>query len=170
MTPAEVIAHALANRGLGSYDPPGTVWPIYVGSMPISPDMCIVIYDTTGRYDGRTMDDGVVQLHPGLQVRTRAQDYTVAEQKIAAIEAALDALHNTAITATDEGKTYTVAAVTRTSNRVDMGREEKNRRQHFSLNAILTLGAATSNAPGALLLGNGNYFGFGNGNVLQVGG
>lgn len=144
MTPAEVIAHALANAGLGSYDPPGTVWPIYVGSMPIAPDMCIAIYDTQGRYDGRTMDDGVTVLHPGLQIRTRAQQYADAESKMTTIQAVLDALHNTTVAAVDEGRTYTIAAVTRTSNLVDMGREEKYRRQLFAMNGVITVSSAVT--------------------------
>jgi hypothetical protein len=79
-SPAEVVRQLLVDLNLGSTPPvpPASLvndWPAYVGMEPSVPDNCLTVYDTTGRDFGRTMFDGVLITHYGIQLRVRALNH-----------------------------------------------------------------------------------------------
>lgn len=138
-TPAEVLRAALVNGGLGVLpsSSPTPVWPIYVGHLPQSPDLAICVYDTAGRRDGRLMVGESIS-KPGWQIRVRANDYSTAAGKIKAIQQALDAVDQLALTIGSDD--YLLVAVTQTGTPLSLGQEpEATRRDNITLNGTITL-------------------------------
>lgn len=138
MTPnADIIRSLLIALGLGAAAPP-TAWPVYVAYMPGSPDNVVVIYDTSGRMDGRLMATGQQITHPGVQIQVRGVSYPTAFAKAQAIAEALDVQRRVEVVSGEF--TYTLHNISRTGDVLPMGIEQTDRPRHlFSVNAVLTV-------------------------------
>jgi len=138
-SPADIVSRLLTAFGYG-VDPsvPGE-WPVNVAREPNTPDDAITVYDTQGRDDGRTMVDGERQEHHGFQVRVRSMTHPAGYAKARSIADALD--QGVLFTQVDvDGTTYTVFAVTRTSDVIAIGKEaELSKRSLFTINAIAAI-------------------------------
>lgn len=72
-SPAHVVAQYLRDAGVGTQPTAGEEWPVYVNNLPVSPDNCLVVYDTNapktvyqhGNYEG----------DHGVQVSVRAVNH-----------------------------------------------------------------------------------------------
>ena len=141
-TPADVLAEAivqarLAERPSSVAAGKTAVWPIFINTLPEKPDECIVVYDTTGRPDGRIMRTGETIRKPGWQVRVRARDHTAAFTRMSAIQDALDLILRLVVDINGSG--YTIDAVTQTSGVLPLGQEpDAKRREGFTLNGTIT--------------------------------
>lgn len=89
-TPAKIVAAVLyrPDVALGS-DPlvaqgPND-WPVFASRQAPQPDRQIVVYSTQGRDEGRTMPDGELAQHHGLQFRVSARIEDEGWAKINAI-------------------------------------------------------------------------------------
>lgn len=108
-----------------------SAWPLYVASMPDGPeggnvpDNAGAIYDTGGVKDGRYMD-GTNVWHPLLQIKFRSTSYLTLWALVNAVEIALAALKNAAITvnATD----YVIVSTTQ-SHPISLGLEKGTKRR-----------------------------------------
>lgn len=74
-SPGDVIAQMLVDLGIGTDSAVLLPWPVFVSSEPDLPDDCVTLYDTTGVIDGRSMIDGRVWTHYGIQVRVRSMNH-----------------------------------------------------------------------------------------------
>jgi hypothetical protein len=115
-----------------------TCWPIGV-ERPDSPDDCVTVTETTGRRDGRTMTDGEVIEHPGIQVEVRAADHNAGFLKAKQIATYCDEqVSNSGVTF--EGKHYNIINISRVGVVMSIGRESpESRRELFTFNAMVTL-------------------------------
>lgn len=138
-SPAELIRAALVAAKVGvlpsSATPP--VWPVFVGSLPDSPDNAICVYDLEGNTEGRNMRTGRTLTHPGYQVRVRGVDHPTGYTKIAAIQAALDAVYDLEVAVS--GRDYTIHSIMQSSGVLSLGEEpDGKRRNGFTLNGTIT--------------------------------
>lgn len=73
-----IIVQLMIQNGVASQVPPNGVpvlpWPAYANVLPPQPDEVIVVTETTGTDQGRTMFDGEMMSHFGFQVMVRGQD------------------------------------------------------------------------------------------------
>jgi hypothetical protein len=139
-SPADVLKHLLIQLGLGvlhSTSPTGS-WPIFDSSEPSLPDQVVTIYDTAGRYDGRSMRDGEKAEFHGVQVRIRGVNQPDALIKANDIAVSLDQSINRS-KVTIDGDKYMVYAVSRTSGPVSLGNEVGTNRFLFTINAVVSL-------------------------------
>src|SRR5688572_13398595 len=94
-SPGEVVAYLLVELGLGATptNPPASpaTWPVYAEGEPDTPDNCITVYTTAGRSDGRSMIDGELFEHYGVQIRIRGRTQTDGWQKASAVRKAISA-------------------------------------------------------------------------------
>jgi len=84
---ADISSRAIALGGQGS-DPevlPLGNWPVYVDMEPDTPDELLTCKDTTGTDHGRTMPDGAIVQHYGIQVVIRSMDKLDGYQKTQAL-------------------------------------------------------------------------------------
>jgi hypothetical protein len=78
-TSADIVSRILIELNLGAEPAtPPPEWPVYVDDEPnpapgYVPDEIIIVTDTTGTNDGRSMPDGERQEHHGISVRIRAR-------------------------------------------------------------------------------------------------
>lgn len=138
-SPAQIIARLLATLGVGVTG--GTVgdWPIYVSDEPNSPDNAITLYDTSGQNDGRSMIDGEVQEHPGVEVRIRSSTHEIGFAKAAVIAEilAMTIYQNTVVISTNQ---YLVHSITRKGTINYLGRENPtSKRQLFTINCLAAI-------------------------------
>jgi len=142
-TPAMYIAQYLSEGGVGVYPwvgaPLKNSWPIFIGYEGETGEESIVVADTQGRGDGRNHRTGESIVHPGIQIRIRHPIHEVGYAKTDGIAKLLDTLHNRALVVV--GVTRKIVAVTRIGDIMTMGAAEGDRRQNFSINAILTFDA-----------------------------
>lgn len=75
--PSQIVQNLLIGEGLGVRAAVGneTNWPVFYSKEPSSPDNCITVYDTTGKSGGRSMIDGELLGHEGIQLQIRSQTY-----------------------------------------------------------------------------------------------
>ena len=135
---AEVIRAALVQLVLGTNPAANAAWPIYASGEPSSPDNCLTVYDTAGSTEGRHHVDGMVQEHPGIQVRIRSSGYRVGWTKANSVSIALDQINYASVVIGT--KTYEVYSVTRSGNIIYVGNESStSKRQIFTVNAVVAL-------------------------------
>lgn len=138
-SPADVLRHLLVELGQGVLPSVGGDWPIYVGAEPNTPDSVVTLYDTAGRDDGRVMSDGERQEHHGVQIRLRDPDHQSGYLKARAVALALDQ-DIAQSEQTIAGTTYTVHAVSRTTDVISLGKEvPKSKRNLFTINVVVAL-------------------------------
>lgn len=142
---ARLLAKLIANKGLATL--PGgaatvTGFGITIGVFPQEDktDSWIVCTDYDAKLEPRETKTGQLDQKPKVQIRVRASDYDVAHDKAAAILEMLTAgihadLPVEVVVATQTWKIKNCSIV---SGVGFMGQEEKNKRQHFSLNVQLT--------------------------------
>ena len=93
------------------------------------------MYDTAHREDGRLMDGGIRISHPGIQIRVRANDYTVGYTKLRDIAIALDGVSQAAVVV--NANNYVLQSVSRVGP-IPLGTDANNR-EGFTLNAVCTI-------------------------------
>lgn len=141
-SPAEILGQWLINLAIAADpDTSNDDWPVYYGHLPDetdTPDNAISIYDTGGTDDGRTMVDGVRAEHPGFQVRLRASSYKIGYEKISGIQATMEGTLRTPVSL--GGRTWLIENISLTGTIISLGVDrDKLRRDHFTLNGLLTL-------------------------------
>lgn len=136
---ASISAQMLIDAGLGTAPSAAQAWPIYISSEPEKPDNCIVIFDTAAVDQGRYMKGGKRVERKGFQFLVRSADYETGYLKAHALAVALDeSIRNTTVTIGPT--TYDIAAFSRTSGVLHLGRDKDNsRREHFSINATASI-------------------------------
>ena len=134
----DVLRRLLVNNGQGTLPSAAGSWPIGV-ERPDSPDDCVTITETTGRRDGRTMSDGEVVEHPGIQIEVRAANHNTGWTKAKALATYCDeSICNSVITF--ESKTYNIINVSRVGSVMSLGRETpESARELFTFNAMVTI-------------------------------
>lgn len=110
-SPSDILRYLLIDLSVGTLPTDNQNWPIYVANEPNKPDNCITIYDTIGTDDGRSMIDGDIWKHDGIQVRVRSVDYRTGWDKITIVQETLaKQIRNTSIWVDDEPYLVTCAA------------------------------------------------------------
>jgi len=132
--PAKILARWLIAQDFFSL---AGDWPIYVSSLPASPDLAASIYDLPGVPDGRIMTTGERIEHPRIQIKLRALTYPVGWTKLKDVEAALNSILRSEIAIVGD-QTYSIQSA-RTGNPFHIGYEPKNRRPLFTINSRLTI-------------------------------
>lgn len=141
--PAYIIAQILHNATVGLFSTTNPTWLITFGKMPEKDgtDNCITTFDFGANNDGRNMRDGEYDLHPKVQIRVRCRDYTTGYTKAKDIENYLtqEIVPSLPLTVTVDGGTFKVKNISLLGSVAYMGQDEKNERQHFSLNVQATI-------------------------------
>ncbi len=144
-SPAQIIRDLLVDLGLGVLPSDGGSWPIFITSIPDSPDSIVTIIDTLGTSDGRIQPTGEAAEHPGIHIEVRASNYQTGWEKANAIRVALsETILRNSVTIEDNigtGTTaYTVYAVTRIGGIIPLGKElPTSKRELFAINATVAL-------------------------------
>ena len=91
--PAAIVRQLLVDLGLG-FNPVGgdqatLDWSCFYGQEPDRPDECITVFTTEGQDDGRSMMDGEIWHHYGIQIRLRARDERTGYAKLSGIRKTL---------------------------------------------------------------------------------
>lgn len=140
-SPADVLRRLLIQLGLGTAPEtrPLESWPIYASNEPSDPDNCITVYDTAGTDDGRSMIDGELFGHYGIQVRVRSLDHATGWLKADAIQTALaETVYDNAVTI--GGSSYLVHSANKIGDVLALGKDVSDtKRSLFTLNAVLSL-------------------------------
>jgi hypothetical protein len=139
---ADILRLVLVDADLG--ESTGSSWPIYVSFLPgDAPDDSIVVYDTAGVLDGRSMRTGDKFTHPGVQALIRSAKYGNGFHKARRIAGAMDRVKRARVVISSGAfaGTYTVDNISRTGDVLPVGVEEEGdrRRHRFTVNAILTV-------------------------------
>lgn len=147
LSPADVIANLLVQLGVASIPvtTSGASWGVYVSNEPTSPDRVITVYDTEGRKNGRTMTDGEIQEHHGVQIRIRSDTYPIGYTKARAVVIKLDRdgvaqPESACTTVTIGGVRYWIRNLSRTSDVISVGKEAPNsKRTLFTVNYLVSI-------------------------------
>jgi hypothetical protein len=139
-SPAEVIGQLLIDLGLGSDPVLFQAWPVFNTGEPSAPDDCITVYDIDGSFDARIMDDGVIEEHPGWQIRVRATDHKTGWQKLDLIRTTISENVYAEFTTLD-GILYSVHAFTQIGRILPLGtdRQHQTKRRIFTLNGTIPI-------------------------------
>jgi hypothetical protein len=142
-SPAEVLRYLLIQLGHGVLPPASSGWPISVSSEQDLPDQVITIYDTAGRYDGRSMQTGQKWEFYGVQIRVRGLNHSDCQLKARQIAVALDeSIRNNVVTISTTQ--YGVYSTSRTSGPMSIGKEPNTNRVLFTINAVVALRQITT--------------------------
>jgi hypothetical protein len=139
-TPSDVVRYLLVQLDVATLPTDGDDWPAYEGQEPDSPDDCITVYTTTGVDDGRSMIDGELWQHYGVQVRVRSSTSVAGWQKANAIRDAMAKEVQREIVAVplEPGGTattdYRVAAISKIGQTIPLGKEPHSNRFLFTVN------------------------------------
>jgi hypothetical protein len=127
-SPADIIRSLLVTNL-------GEVWSVYVDSEPNTPDSVITIYDTSPRPDGRSMIDGEVWQHYGIQLRIRSLDHPTGYVKATLVHDTLaEQVKKASVTLT--GSVYLVWSVS-PKGVIRMGKDKPStKRSLFTVNAL----------------------------------
>lgn len=115
------IAAYLQTKGLGTL---GT--DLFYSSEPASPDTCTTLYE----YSGEPPDLLTGAEFPGLQVRSRAPDWSTARSTLKSIQDALQAIGNEFSDVSPEGITINgtyYAAIIAKGGAIPLGEDESGR-------------------------------------------
>lgn len=133
----EIIAQVLLDLSLGTNDPTAD-WFVFRSSELNTPDNCITVYNTQGTTQGTTQINGELQIHHGIQIRIRGNDYQLTYRKANEISVQLDQLQQRNVTI--DSSNYIVASARRTGDVNDLGTEvPTSKRRIFTINAVVAL-------------------------------
>lgn len=146
-SPAEVVQQLLIDGAVCTEGGAGGAWPAFATSEPDGediPDEIAVVYDTQGIDDLRTMVDGKLYTHHGVQVLVRAATHGRGYGKASAIRNYLaEAVRNTYTTVVDAR--YLVHAVTKIGDVIPIGRDTPtSKRLLFTVNATVAMTKVTT--------------------------
>lgn len=138
-SPAKVIKEMLIDLSSGSATSLlDSDWSVYVSSIPDSPDKIVVVTDTTGKDDGRSMIDGYRMVNHGFQILIRSQTFPEGYQKANEIAIDLDGVVRRTVVI--GSSVYLVHSISRVGDVIAVGTEvPASQRQLFTINARVTL-------------------------------
>jgi len=139
-SPAYIVRALLVSAGLASNSKTED-WSSFTGFFPEEPDSAICTYDTPGIHDGNIMASGEAVIHPGVQIQVRSSDYSAVRDRADSIAKALDAVNSSSVAMADPSESWTILAVSRQGDLLNMGMEpdDDRRRHYFAVNVTLTL-------------------------------
>ncbi len=130
----------LIDLGAGTLPSAASAWPIGLGQSSDKPDNAIVIFNTTGKNEGRRQDDGQMQERYGVQILIRSGSEATGYSKANEIAALLDGSTNNVFNIAIDSSNYTVYGVDRTGTINTLGKNEPlSNRNHFTINATIAL-------------------------------
>lgn len=139
VSPAEVLAALLVQLGLATRSATSGNWPVTTSSMPDDlPDNRISIYNTGGDPDAKNHRNGETLMRPECQIRVRSKPASDGYIKAVQIMNTLSPLSGWNVTI-NTTQVVTIVAITIKSAPTHMGQEEKNQRQHHTLNVSLSI-------------------------------
>ena len=146
-SPAEVVQQLLIDGGIGTtgdaLDGALGAWPVYATIEPDDletiPDEIVVVYDTQGIDDLRTMIDGKLYTHHGVQLLVRSSNHSRGYAKaMAARNYLAESIRNTYTTVVETR--YLVHAVTKIGDVLPIGTDPgTSKRLLFTVNATVSL-------------------------------
>lgn len=140
-SPADITRRALILLGLGTLPTSNGIWPVSAESEPDAPDECVTVYTTVGKDHGRTMIDGEMQQHYGIQIRVRSRTPTVGWVKadtVATTIAARNQVYD--LTVVIESSVYLVHCFANIGDVLPLGKEAPtSKRNLFTINALLSV-------------------------------
>lgn len=138
-SPADVVRWLLIGLGVGTDPSLSSAWPINADKEAATPDNVITIYDTAGRDDGRSMIDGELFYHYGLQVRVRAVDHVTGWPKADQIRVTMaQQVYGNSVTIGTS--TYRVHCIAKIGEVLRLGQEVgSSKRSLFTINATVAL-------------------------------
>ena len=140
---ADVIRHLLIDLGHGTLPTTKSSWPVYSDNEPNTPDNAITVYNLTGTSSGRTMIDGELQEHHGIQVRIRSATPTTGFTKSRQIAVGLDTSSNL-VSVSIGSSAYRIQTVSRKGDVISLGKDTTNsKRNLFTINAVVALRQTT---------------------------
>ena len=133
-SPAEILRKLFIDLGLGTS---ASAWPVYVGTMPESPDNCIQISDTEPVESRRNQVTGDTAFVYGVQIMVRASTFPLLRGKAMAVNEAMDRdVLRTSVML--DGIGYVVQAVS-SGFGIPLGAEGVSKRQLRSINARMVV-------------------------------
>jgi len=131
---ADVLCQALVDNATLIYpDESTSSWQCFVDGMPSMPDEAVVLTDEDGHDDGRSMLDGELFYHYGVQMILRGRDHRSGYKKADAVRQALAAIYRQTVTV--EGDEYRLHCVAHIGQVLALGKDVPNsKRSMFSLN------------------------------------
>lgn len=148
-SPAEVIQQLLIDGGLTTEGGQEGQWPCWSDREPDDtdgpiPDEIVVVYDTQGVDDLRTMIDGKLYTHHGIQLLIRAATKGRGYAKaMAARNYLAEAIRNTYTTVVETR--YLVHAVTKIGDVIPIGTDPgTSKRTMFTVNATVAMTMVTT--------------------------
>lgn len=137
----KIVATLLIVRGFGKEPKDKAAWTTVYHTEHDSPDQLIIVRGTGGLNFGRTREDNEHQEKPGVQIVVRAKDADTANKMIKEIAEDLGKVSMVTIQVDIGGGTLEnvlVHTISRTSSIMPLRQDEKNVRQRYTLNAIVT--------------------------------
>lgn len=137
-SPAQVIRQLLIDALVFGNESANT-WPSFVHHMPDSPKNVVSVHDRTGILDGRLMDGGEYDEHPGIQIMVRSSTFEDGWVMASAITTVLDSTLRTIVGLS--AVNYLVQNTSRTSPIIPLGTDPKSstRQEHFSINLTASI-------------------------------
>lgn len=144
-SPAYVTSKVLIALNLGTAPPGGTTipsnnaWPIYATNEPDKPDNVITVFNSPDSMDdGRSMLDGTLYTHFGIQVRVRSIRPDTCWLRADAIRKALsEDIYDYTITI--NSIQYLIHAYTRIKPVYDLGKDKDTQRNICVVNCTVVL-------------------------------
>ena len=137
-SPAQVLRELIIALNQGTDPDASLSWPVYADKKPDDPDNLIVVFNSTGRNEGRTMKDGEFQEKHGCRVVVRHTHPETGYTKARAIQQLFDQeVYQEVVT--HNSVDYSIHSISRSEDIVNLGHEPGNRRLLFSFNCLINL-------------------------------
>lgn len=135
---ADIVRNVLVNLGHGTMPSAGGAWPISVGIELDDPDDLMVLWDMAGRIDGRSMIDGTVWDHDGVQLQLRCSDFKTGNDKLSTVVNALDKSVRMTPVSIDTSS-YLVWSISRLTTPNHLGQEPVSQRHIWTANLLVSV-------------------------------
>ena len=136
-SPAEIIRKLLDEWGANG-------WQVFATNEPDEPDQTVTVYDVDGASDGRSMCDGELWNHWGIQVRVRSDEHPDGWLQMNAIRNFFSMNVNQAIVVMDDGSAYIVWCITNIGQILPLGQDKpRTKRSLFTLNCRVPIREVT---------------------------
>lgn len=131
---ADVLHQALVDVGtVLAPDESQVSWQCFVDGMPSTPDEAVVLIDEDGHDDGRSMIDGELFYHYGVQMILRGRNHRTGYKKAEVIRQSLASLYRRSVNV--ESDSYRLHCVAHIGSVLCLGKEVPNsKRSIFTLN------------------------------------